>query len=495
MSPNISPNLIDKAVGYINPRWGLERLRQRQAMALYEAGTSKNPNRTRQTDRGDADHGIAMTGYPMLQLAREAQENYDVLKGAINTLESRIVGAGLETEPTVLNQDGELNSAFNAQLKMSYQLWFKQPMLSSKLSGGDVQRLQVNSGFRDGETFTRFVSGKGVPHKSPVPLSLELMESEQLPWNQDPMFAADKQIILGIERDRWSRPKHYYFHKVHPGANNRYTEAQETWRIPSHQIVHYYHQIRANASRGISGFHATFRRLSELRDYENSEMVAAKMAAALGIQIKRHPDMISASSWDTFNTLPGERLFRFQPGMIADHLAPGEEIEPINPNNRPNNGLNDFRKGHLHLAARGIGFMSYSSLMGEYNGSYSAERQAMVESWMNLAPLIDHYVNTCWQPIYERVVETIIINGLIELPADIDIRTLFFASHRSPTMPYIDPLKEARAKQFILQNGLDSWSNMVRSSGRNPNEVKQEIMQEKAFLDQYVRAANDAKIK
>ena len=205
--------------------------------------------------------------------------------------------------------------------------------------------------------------------------------------------------------------------------------------------------------------------------------------------------MINAGAWEDVNTLPGKRLFQFRPGMIADHLAPGEEIEPINPNNRPNSGLNDFRKGHLHLVARGLGFLSYSSLMGEYNGSYSAERQAMVESWMNLAPLVDHYVSTCWQPIYERVVETAVIHGVIELPKHIDIRTLFFASHRSPTMPYIDPLKEARAKQFILNNGLDSWSNMVRSAGRNPNEVKQEIMQEKSFLDEYVRVANDAQFK
>lgn len=484
-------NRIDKLIAWFSPHTALKRSHARKILAAYEAGSSKHPNKDRQTDRLDPDSSLATAGYPMLLLARESQENYDILKGALETLAARMIGSGINTSPNISLSNGDPATELNKQIQKLYIDWFKKPLINSELSGGEVQRLMATTAFRDGEIFTHHINGTLAPHHSKIPYSLELLESEMLPWNQHPL-KTDKsgQIKLGIERDKWKRPIYYYFHKTHPGSLQHYKTQTKAWKIPAADITHYYHSIRVNASRGISALHATFRRLSELRDYENSEMIAAKIAAALGFQIKRSPDMLNAEEWSKYSTLPNKnRKFKITPGILYDHLAPGESVEPINPNNRPNPGLNAFRKGHLHLAAKGLGFLSYSSFVGEYNGSYSAERLAQIEAWQNLYSLTEGFINCQWQPIYDRFIETLIAYRIIDIEKkydgqSIDLNSLKNANHNTPTMPYIDPAKEAKAQSISLSNHLESWSNLMRKRGYNPETLKQEILHDKEFLDQ-----------
>ncbi|NHV87550.1 phage portal protein, partial [Escherichia coli] len=85
--------------------------------------------------------------------------------------------------------------------------------------------------------------------------------------------------------------------------------------------------------RGISLLHGVITRLADIKDYEESERVAARIAAALSFYIKRGD---GASGDEAEFSEPGTaRNFDIAPGMIFDELRPGEDLGMVE-SNRPN---------------------------------------------------------------------------------------------------------------------------------------------------------------
>ncbi len=463
-------NRLEQAIAYTFPGWALRRERSRHALnALYDGGRSGSRHRAqRNTDTGDADYAVQMAGREMVQQARELEQNYDVVKGALDTFEARLVGQQIQTEPMVKSKDGSLHTQFNAELKKWYLRWLKSADISGSLGGGAMQRMAVRSWIRDGEFLARQLEGKAYPHLSPVPLSLEFMECDQLAY-EDGEYQG-RRIIQGVEKGVFNRSVAYHLYKEHPGA--RRMHGRETLRIPSESVLHPTLVERFGQTRGITGFHATFKRLDDVRDYDDSERVAAKMAAALGAQIIKDPSALDAPLGQYPDA--GARKFAFRPAMFFDNLNPGEEIKMVNPNGRPNAQLDNFRRGQLRMMARGIG-MSHSTLTGEFAGTYSSERQAESVNHMGFTIIADDFVWQFWQPVYQRVIETVILYELEKVPPGIDRWTLFDAEHRHPSMAHIDPYREERAKELKIKNRTDSRKNLVRQGGRNPDDVDVEI--------------------
>ncbi|WP_163450718.1 phage portal protein, partial [Escherichia coli] len=99
-------------------------------------------------------------------------------------------------------------------------------------------------------------------------------------------------------------------------------------------------------------------RLSDIKDYEESERVAARIAAALGFYIKRG-DAQSLGDDGEFSPPGGQRHYDIAPGMIYDDLRPGEDLGMVE-SNRPNVHLYEFRNGQMRAVAAGTRG-SYSS--------------------------------------------------------------------------------------------------------------------------------------
>src|SRR3546814_16911546 len=65
--------------------------------------------------------------------------------------------------------------------------------------------------------------------------------------------------------------------------------------------------------------------------------------------------------------------------MVFDDLRPGESISTID-SNRPNPNLEIYRNGQLRAIAAPMR-ISFSTLSKNYNGTYSAQRQELVENF------------------------------------------------------------------------------------------------------------------
>jgi len=115
--------------------------------------------------------------------------------------------------------------------------------------------------------------------------------------------------------------------------------------------------------------------------------------------------------------------------------------------------------------------VSYSSAARDYNGTLSAQRQELVEQWVNYATLADEFTGQFLQPWYESWVAMSALSNAIPVPADVVPGTENDAYFVAQSMPWIDPLKEANAWTALVRAGFASEVEVLRKRGVNPRDM------------------------
>ena len=160
-------------------------------------------------------------------------------------------------------------------------------------------------------------------------------------------------------------------------------------------------------------------------------------------------------------------------GMIIDNLLPGEDIGTIG-TDRPNIALEAYRKGQLKAASSGVG-AKYSSVARDWDGTYSSQRQEMVEAIPGYAKLLNYFIESYKRPTIERAMTLAIATGVIRVPRSVDPDTVMDVDIRGPGLPWIDPKKEIEADGLAIQFGLKSRHQVIRERGGNPAQVDLEL--------------------
>jgi len=435
-----------------------------EAKRLYEAAKSSQYHRIVSSSRSP-DGVMDQARGKIRDWARYLDENHDLAIGILDELVNKVIGTGLVVEPMVRRTNGQLAEDVNAQIRRLWDQWNRRPETTGEIPGAEVDRLLCRTWLRDGEVLQQHVEAGRIQHLSPVPYSIELIEPDYLPFD---LFGDNPRIVHGVEKDGWGRPVAYHLYKEHPG-NLLFAAIglnMETVRVPRERIVHLKFTRRLRQTRGVSVLHGIVNRLDDIKDYEESERIAARVAAAFTAYVKRNPDMIGESAAST------DRTLEMNPGMIIDDLLPGEEIGTLG-TERPNTNLQQFRNSQLRAAACGTG-TSYSSISRDYNGTYSAQRQEMVEASPAYGRLRTYFIEAAKRPTYERFLAMAIAAGLVPIKRGIDRNTLADVDIRGPGLPWIDPKKEIEADGLAIEYGLKSRQQVIRERGGNPAQVDAE---------------------
>lgn len=468
---------VDKAIVSLFPAWGLRRIYAKQALQAYErAYEAAQPSRLRKIkkDPGSGDAIVERAGESLRLQARYLDENHDLARGVLNVLVNNIVGRGIIAEPQVKFTDGELAEPVNTRLSELWEEWIRFPEVTWECHWNHMLRLLARSWFRDGEVLIKHIEGTGrnIDHGTVVPYSVELVEADFLPFD----FNDEKRkIIHGVEKNNWLRPRAYHLYKTHPGDLNNFSVRTDTKRWQADKIIHLKTVDRIAQTRGVSIFASVMTRMEDIKDYELSERLAAKIAASICAFIRKSLDG-PVGSMETDES--GNRLMKMQPGMIFDNLLPGEDVGMID-SNRPNNMLEQFRNSQLRAVAAGT-CTSFSSISKNYNGTYSAQRQELVEQSVHYAVLRDYFIERCVRPIWERFVDMAILSGELDDSAKtINRMSLKKAEFQGPCMPWIDPQKEITAEEKAVQSGFKSRAQVIRERGGNPKDTFEQIKQER----------------
>lgn len=469
-------NRLDRAIAYLAPAWGRKRAANRNAFrALYEAG---EPSRLRRQKARPAsgDVAVARAGTRIRDNARYLEENLDIAKGALDVLVANIVGPGIRPEPAMLDLAGNPADEQNAMIAALWKHWARRPETTGEMDLAELQRKLVRSTLRDGEAFTQMIAGSAPGLKRTdytgaeigVPFWVRLFESDFVDLADT---QADKGIQQGIKLGPWNNPLEYYLYKAHPSG---LVFSNEKFPVKAADLVHSKLTTRVGQLRGVSIFAAVINRLDDIKEIDETERVAARVAAAMAAFIKKGtPDMFEGAG-DEY------RVMDITPGMIIDDLEPGEEIGTIN-SNRPNNALIPFRDSQLRSAAAGLG-VSFSSLSKNYNGTYSAQRQELVEQYSHYGVLWSYFARHSFQRIYERFVDSAISAGLVNA-AGVDPFTVYDCQHSRPPLVWIDPVKEATANEILRRNNWRSDGQIIRDRGDDPAETWRQVARDQADQD------------
>ncbi|MBN8921599.1 MAG: phage portal protein [Rhodanobacter sp. 68-29] len=456
---------IERAILAIAPGWAESRARSRLRVAAYgNAYEAVNHSRLRkkQRDFGSGNTVAGLAHKQLRDLARNLDRNHDLSRGILNVLVRNVVGPnGIGVEPQPRDADGNVLTDLAKQLDELWQQWSRSPEVTGEFNRARYEQLVARSWFRDGECFWQYVEGSvpGLRHGTAAPFSLELLEADLVPVDyNDPI----KQVIQGIEIDAWGRPRGYWMYKEHPG--DPFVTLPVLKRLPTDAVGHIKLVDRLNTRRGVSMFASVLSRLDDLKDYEESERIAARIAASMAAFIKKG----DAGSYD-MDKPAGIRQMNFAPGMIFDDLLPGEEIGTID-SNRPNPNAVGWRDGQLRAVAGGTD-VSYSSSSKNYGGTYSAQRQELVEQWTAYQLLQQAFIDMCTGEVYPRFVASCLAGGLIKPVKGVTFAQLSHAIYMPPVMPWIDPVKEVLGWQMQEDRCYIAGSEIVRRQGRNPADV------------------------
>lgn len=461
--------LADRVVSWFNPVSGVKRTQARQVLAYYEAAKSDRVRKNRR-EGGSGNVAVARAGASLWQQARHFEQNYDLALGVLNTLVNNVVGAsGIGIEPQPRKMDGSIDDVLARQIMVLWKDWCTHPEVTGYNDWGSAQRLLCRSWLRDGEVFAQKLVGPVdyLVHGTKVPFSLELLECDFVPMS---MYSTSPTILQGIQINGWGAPVAYHVYKSSPiEVIGSMASAGQTKPIAAANMLHLANIHRIRQLRGVSVFASVLNRFDDLKDYEESERIAAKIAASMAAFIRK-------GAPDTYNPADapnGKRSLRFAPGMVFDDLLPGEEIGTID-TNRPNPNLETYRSGQLKAVAAGAG-PTFSSIARTYDGTYSAQRQELVEGWSTYGVLSAEFISRIVRPVYETFIAAAIASGQLRIPSGVVRDSVDDAQYLAQQMPWIDPVKEAEGWRTLTRSGFASEPEVIRRRGGVPADTLEQI--------------------
>lgn len=464
----VGAELLGRAFPGLAARWYLKRAQLAEAARLYDLATGKYSDRyPALSGRGySADAVNNHAGQKVRDYARYLDENSDIAIGILDTLADQV--APVEPEPMVVDLEGRPVARLNDALAELWQLWTRSADVTAAFPWGEYKRITARAWLRDGDVFTRHLRGavRGVVHRSPVPYALQLLEADYCPvWMTDELTGA----VQGVRLNRWGRRTGYYLYRRHPGGvlpAIAPSVRQDVVLVNPEDLAHLMYARRVQV-RGQSIFAGVGARLLDVKNYDESERIAARVASSFAAVIKRAAPFGGVPRY----TAGGSRAMQLEDGMIMDMLGPGEELQIVAPS-RPNPNLGEFRREMLKSTAAGTR-ASYSTISKDYSGTYASQRQALVEQRPAYDALRDYWVGQWLDPVYRNFVAMAVAAGAIDATG-FELEQLSRAHYAGTVIPWIDPLKEVQADALAVTNGFKSRQQVIRERGYDVRRVDRE---------------------
>jgi len=314
-----------------------------------------------------------------------------------------------------------------------------------------------------GECLVRKVRGTS---KEEIPLRLQVLEGDFIDTSKhNGVWQTDNTITYyGIVIDRQGRRKGYWLYKNHPNEFGNESEF-----VPAADIIHVYEVERTGQIRGVPMSCGVMLRLKDLDDYEFTERIRSKVAASYSV-------FVTDDTVDGENAPAGPQLEKIEPGAI-EYLPPGKKIEVAQPPTTA--GFGEFVKNNLRGISAGLG-TSYESLTNDYsNVNFSSGRMGWLESQRNVERLQwNLMIARFCDKVYPWFIEAAQLAGHIPFAVSPEV------TWTPPRREMIDPLKEIQAIKFQLRAGIISWQTVVRMFGYIPEELREELKEDKEMWDQ-----------
>ena len=460
-------NIADRIICYFNPKSGAERLYNRNLINKYQAALPANPHTKKRNARstGKANQ-INKDAKSLRERARHMDENTPYVTAILDELCANVVGPnGIMIEPQPLDMNGDVHTDFARKISEWFERFSLQQNIDGELSRAETEWLACRTWLRDGEVFARYYLGRdaGIEYPSSTPFGVQPFEPDYIPLN---INEPEKGMYEGIRRNGLGQMVSLLIQRDAHGFSFAEVDARF--------VAHLKFTRRFHQNRGVTLLHSVLDLIADIEDYDQSERVSAQIASRFAYFIKR-----DTGSGEADNFERGGDIFL---GMgNSFELAPGEDAGIVE-SKRQEAMSSPFRDAQMRLAASGAG-VNGSSVTRHYTGSYSAQRQELIDSFARYRILQRKFVTSWTRPQYRMALQMAILSRELVVPKEVDVVSVLNAIYQAPVMPWIDPAKEMSGIEKGTRLGLQSLSHFQRERNYNPVAVRREIKAERQAMN------------
>jgi capsid protein len=280
-------NTLDSIIAWLSPQAAVRRAQHRRVLAYYEAA---NPNRMRKgrTAPGTANVSVGAREKPARAgaLLRAELRHRTRRSGRSRAEDGRPAQASRASRSRRRTRTAKSTTNSPRRSSRCGRTGAANPEVTWQHDWASCQRLLCRSWLRDGDVFAQVVQGitPFLDHGTAVPLSLEMIESDLVPLS----YSLAPGIVHGVEINAWGRPLAYHILRQPPGdVFSTFAAPSDMKRVSADRILHVKMVDRIRQYRGVSVFASVLQRFDDLKDYEESERIAAKVAASMAAYIKK----------------------------------------------------------------------------------------------------------------------------------------------------------------------------------------------------------------
>lgn len=460
-------NLLDKAIGWVNPAAGLRRAAQRKALRGYDAA---KPSRHRDgwySSRGtSADAEISAAGGKLRDNMRDLVRNSPYAANAIHNLLTHAVGSGI------------VPRAKDARVNKLFAEWAKKCDADGHLDFYGMQALAVRGMLESGDGLVRKrrrLQKDGLP----VPLQLQVLEADHIDTSKNGLFDG-VEVVEGIGKDEIGRPVEYWLYRHHPGSARGFL--QESVAVPIADLAHCFEKQRPQA-RGTPWGVAAINDLRDLAEYETAEVVRKKLeACVVGVVTGGDNDdgvsgvALGENDVAGVYNADGMLVERFEPGAFY-HARGGRDIKFTQP--AANGSYDAWKVAKLHDIAAGFR-VPYSLLSGNLSkvnyssgkiGLETYKRTIDELQWNVIIPMM-------LEPIWDWFCEAAYLSGKIK-------QRYVPVEWSPPRFPSADEAKDITARVNAIRAGLMSPLTAIGETGYTPDEVIADYVEWNDLLDKH----------
>ena len=405
----------------------------------------------------------------------EAQSN-DYVKQYIRIMKNNIVGSqGFSHQAKVTRARGTMDEPANTAIESAYKKSGRAIDITGGISRRENLGMIISALITDGEYLAIKYRGKSYGESG---YQIEPIDPHLLDVTVNKELSGGRKVRMGIEYDSRNKPLRYYFREY---DEQSYGYSNYTYRIvPADRVIHVFYREFVGQERGIPWLATTLFSLKSLDAYDEAAVVAARIgASAMGFFRSEGGEEYKGEEQGE----NGATITSFEPGTMED--IGNRTFQEFNPN-YPHQQYADFKKAQLRKVSSGLG-ASYETLANDREGvNYTSIRHGTLEDRENWKTIQDMLIEKFILPDYENWLEMALLMGSIRIgarplsrPVD-DYMPVVFQGRR---WDWVDPSKDMDAYQKEYDLKAISISEIIRKRGRDPDEVFNEIAEEREKME------------
>ncbi len=286
--------------------------------------------------------------------------------------------------------------------------------------------------------------------------------------------AAGCTFVRGIEQDKYGRPQFYHIRNPEFGFGGISDFSSRGERIPASEIIHSFERRRALQTHGEPLLAPAIERIYQDGELVTIELKAANNTAAMAVAI-------TSDFHDDAEDADGNPVTDIPLGATV-RLHPGEKAEAIHME-RPNQLIAPFRSTIRGDVAASCRVSQYWLDRDSSRANYSSARMDQLLSKRLLNPLKQIAGTALAGRPYEMLIEWIMLRAGKSMPMNPQALHQLMAHEIRPDQPeYVDPLKDAEAAAFAIQNNLTTLEKSLADRGMDMSIVLAQRAKENAQL-------------